>query len=109
LFAILEAWCLLRQKFKFLFDQQGRAADTVLNALKLVATTLSLSLLDCQSHMLRRGTASCLESLGIRSELLNLHMGWTVQSTMRHVYRRPILLLQIDRDFFWDICQQNKS
>ena len=37
-----------------------------------------------------------LENLGIRSELLNLHMGWTAQSTMRHVYRRPILLLQVD-------------
>ena len=59
--------------------------------------------------MFRRGTASCLEALGIDKHVLNRDMGWSAKSSMLETYRRNVQLARLDAEFFYDVVQQNKS
>jgi hypothetical protein len=56
-----------------------------------------------QSHRFRRGTASCLEKLGLQAYRINLHMGWTVHSKSMHTYRRQVTIGEVDKQFFKEI------
>ena len=53
-----------------------------------------------KSHAFKRGTVSVLDSLGYPTLLLNAHVGWVPMSTCLAIYRRPVQVTQVDRDFF---------
>lgn len=68
---------------------------------------LSIRFTATQSHMFRRGTASCLEILGLRTSVLNLHLGWSAKSTMLNEYRRKVALTEFDKLFYSDVLRYN--
>jgi hypothetical protein len=70
-------------------------------AMKQVFRTLGvLEETPFQSHMFRRGTASTLELLGLKTFLLNQHLGWATSSNMINTYRRSVHLEDFDKKFY---------
>ena len=72
----------------------------MLNVLKFLQVDLPQPY---QSHMLRRGCASCLEVLKFDVRLLKMHLGWSEESNQLKVYRRPVQVIKFDKLFYHDV------
>ena len=96
-----------RRKAEYLFEQEIKASAKVSEAMETIQKLLQVSFTASQSHMFRRGTASCLEGLGLQTPILNLHLEWSAKSNMLHEYRRKVVIQRFDKIFFTDLLQCN--
>lgn len=70
----------LKTRTKSLF-KRGNASSVMGAYFSTINAAMNLPQLpEFQSHMLRRGTASCLEVLGLKDIALKQHMGWSANS-----------------------------
>lgn len=74
----------------------GQALQTLSNYFKLDVPCY-------HSHAFRRGTCSTLKRCNLAVEDINVHMGWSLDSTQIKSYFRLINVRDVDIKFFYNI------
>jgi hypothetical protein len=92
------------QKRHLLFKVDGLAPSVFLsNCLHRLDTFFAIKIPLFQGHSLKRGTVSILKKCGVSVENLNLHVGWSLTSSMFASYLRFVLVKPVDLLFFHDV------